>query len=137
MSRPTETYLRFAVRHPFEVGGPVGLFEIAGRYENEQKVPKYIHDALVDTLKWFNANLKQPDRVNRTKSKGYYRREAKGIFWFKSSATSHISKIRELALLLKDLGHTIDELHTKRPGYVVYEDEYQIVAEPYSETENN
>ncbi len=137
MSRPIDTYLRFAVRHPFEAGGPVGLFELAGRHQNDASTSKYLHETLVGVLKWFNANLDQPNRFNRTKSKGYYRKETKGICWFKASAKDHIAKMRELAQILHEYGHMIDELHTNRPGYIVYEDEHQIVAEPFSDTTNS
>lgn len=36
-------------------------------------------NALSETLAWFEKNLKTPDRFNRTRSKGYYRRNTKGI----------------------------------------------------------
>lgn len=31
-------------------------------------------------------------------------------------------------------GIEVEVLHTERPGYVVYEDEYQVAAEPFTET---
>lgn len=37
-----------------------------------------------------------------------------------------------MAALLGDYGVFVQVLKTSRPGYVVYEDEFQIVAEPFS-----
>jgi hypothetical protein len=37
-----------------------------------------------------------------------------------------------MAALLRDYGVFVQVLKTSRPGYVVYEDELQIVAEPFS-----
>ena len=37
-----------------------------------------------------------------------------------------------MAALLEDYGIFIQVLKVSRPGYVVYEDEHQIVAEPFS-----
>ena len=42
--------------------------------------------------------------------------------------------MRELAALLAHKDLAVEELRTSRPGYVVFEDEYQVVAIPF-ETE--
>ena len=59
----------------------------------------------------------------------------KGLSWVKDTATETIAVLRSLAELV---GRTAD-MHvsvvvTTRPGYVVYEDDHQVVAEPFSET---
>jgi len=64
------------------------------------------------------ANLAVPTRFNRTTSKAHYRRNATGISWFRDSAHEHITRIHDLA----------------RIGFVVYEDEHQVVAEPFANT---
>jgi len=38
----------------------------------------------------------------------------------------------EMAGLLEDYGVFIQVLTSSRPGYLVYEDDFQIVAEPFS-----
>lgn len=57
-----------------------------------------------------------------------------GLSWFKPTAEQHIQKAHELAAILSELGFVIEILKTDRPGYIVYEDEFQIVAEPFSDT---
>ena len=54
--------------------------------------------------------------------------------WFKPTAREHIAKAFELKSILDDNGYFIEVLKEDRIGFVVYEDEHQIVAEPFSET---
>jgi hypothetical protein len=46
----------------------------------------------------------------------------------------HLGKIRELVALLERCGVSIRRLWTKRPGYVVYEDSFQVTAIPFRDT---
>ena len=85
-------------------------------------------------LGWLGDNLEKPTRFNRTKSKGYYRRATKGMSWFKPTATDHISRMHALAAILRNHGHQVSLMKTRSPGYVVYEDDYQVVAEPFRDT---
>jgi hypothetical protein len=39
-----------------------------------------------------------------------------------------------MATIVGACGYVIREVRTHRPGYVVYEDEFQVVAEPFAET---
>jgi hypothetical protein len=39
--------------------------------------------------------------------------------------------MRELVALLVHKDVPVEELRTERPGYIVYEDEHQIAAEPF------
>jgi hypothetical protein len=36
--------------------------------------------------------------------------------------------------ILESHGIVVDVIKTNRPGYVVYEDDFQVAAEPFSET---
>jgi hypothetical protein len=86
---------------------------------------------LEDLLSWFKANLAVPDRFNSSKSKGYYRRRTAGISWLKPTAAEHIAKIHALVAVLENNGHKVSQITTERPGYVVFEDDHQVVAEPF------
>ena len=55
--------------------------------------------------------------------------------WFKASATAHIAKAREISFILEQNDVYVHEIKTRRPGYIVYEDEYQVVAEPFADLE--
>jgi hypothetical protein len=39
--------------------------------------------------------------------------------------------MRELVALLEHKSLAVEELRTERPGYLVYEDEYQVAAMPF------
>ncbi|MCB1542131.1 MAG: hypothetical protein KDJ25_15205 [Rhodoblastus sp.] len=82
-------------------------------------------------LRWFSDNLPTPTRFNNTTSKGFYRRTTRGVSWFKASAQEHIDKMGALAVLIERYGYQTQRIRSRRPGYIVYEDEAQIVAEPF------
>ncbi|MCJ8053514.1 hypothetical protein GB928_016755 [Shinella curvata] len=86
-------------------------------------------------LAWFRVRLPIPERFNKSTSKGAWRSQATaGLSWFKEDAKPAIEKAFELVSLLADYGYPIEVLWTERPGFVVYEDEQQIVAEPFYDT---
>lgn len=85
-------------------------------------------------LDWMDDSLDCPTRFNRTKSKGHWNKHAKGISWFKPTAKEHINKMREIGVILSNYGHYSTEIKTRRPGYIVFEDDFQIVAEPFNDT---
>lgn len=84
---------------------------------------------------WFGENLAKPDRFNRSKSKGFYRRTTRGIAWFRDSATECLSRMHRIRGVLEKYGHPVTVLTETRVGYLVYEDTNQVIAEPFSDTE--
>jgi hypothetical protein len=56
------------------------------------------------------------------------------ISWFKASARNHVRRLYELVECLESHGVTVRRVLTDRPGYVVYEDPYQVAAVPFRET---
>ena len=60
-------------------------------------------------------------------------RKIGAVSWFKDTAIDHIAQIRELVAILENHGVHVQTLKVKRVGYVVYEDDYQIVAEPFAD----
>ena len=90
---------------------------------------------LAEMLAWFEKILPTPERFNRTKSKGFYRRRTRGIAWFRDSATECLSRMHRIRVILETYGHPVTMLTETRVGYVTYEDEFQVVAEPFSDTQ--
>ena len=130
-------YLRFVIpgKHP-HTGVEEGLFRSAYRLRQSGKLPQYEHGELDKLLKWFGENLPVPTRFNRTKSKGYYRRNSRGVSWLKPTALQCIANMRALAVIMSRHGYHASMIKTSRPGYVVYEDKHQIVAEPFSDAQD-
>jgi hypothetical protein len=84
-----------------------------------------------ETLDWFNQSLAEPTRFARSSRSGA---AARAISWFRDSATEHISRMFDLASILEAHDIAVEVIRTARPGYIVFEDEHQIIAEPFSET---
>ena len=89
-------------------------------------------ERLLDEVEqWFEKNLPVPKRLALSSKP---RRKAQAISWFRDTATEHITRMREFQTLLESYGILVDMLRDRRPAYVVYEDEHQVVAYPFSET---
>ena len=112
-----------------------GFFTAAYELREREGIDPANLKRLEDMLAWFRENLALPPRFNRSKSKGAYRRkQTRGLSWFKPTAENHVTCAHELAELLSRHGYHIEILKSSRPGYVVYEDEFQLVAEPFTDT---
>jgi hypothetical protein len=124
--------LRFVllISHP-DTGLEEGIFSTAYDLRDSADASESDRQSLRNLLSWFQAHLAIPERFNRTSSKGYYRRRTKGVSWLKPTAKQHIAKMRELAAILEENGHPVSQITSERPGYVIFEDEHQIVAEPF------
>jgi hypothetical protein len=68
-----------------------GLFRTAYRLRDSSRVEEEDRRLLIELLRWFGENLATPDRFNRSKSKGFYRRTTRGIAWFKDGAVDCLS----------------------------------------------
>ena len=128
-------YIRFILPtvHP-DSGVEEGLFRLACRLCDDGDVPEAERQRLAKLLTWFGQNLPVPDRFNRSRSKGYDRRATKGIAWLRDSAREHCARMFQLKEILEELGHRVSVIHDSRAGYVVYQDEHQVVAEPFADT---
>jgi hypothetical protein len=53
------------------------------------------------------------------------------VSWLKPAAAEHIAKMRELTVILEENGYRVSQVTTDAPGYLVFEDDHQVVAEPF------
>jgi hypothetical protein len=88
-------------------------------------------ELLRNLLAWFNRHLPIPRRFARSRRP---HSPGKALSWFRAEANAYVDRVRQLAALLSGHGLTTQMLRTKRPGFVVYEDAYQVVAIPFRET---
>jgi len=128
-------FVRFVVaeRDP-ATGLELGIFQVAYRLRDRLDIPEIDRAALRDTLAWFGKNLAEPARFNRTRSKGYERRQTRGIAWFRDTAAEHIARVQQLEAVLEAHGYHVSMLREERVGYVAHEDEHQVIAEPFADT---
>lgn len=111
----------------------IGVFQPASSLQRWGGLAPYYQWKLDELLGWFSRNLQPPSRFTNSKPP-YYRRSSFAICWFKDSATEHIRKAREMSFVLGRHGIRIEMITTQKPGYVVYQDEFQVAAEPFADT---
>jgi hypothetical protein len=107
-----------------------GVFQAVYRLIEQRQLPDHEQARLEALLDWFRKHLDAPLRFNRSRRPG---RRNKAISWFKPTALEHIRNMREIVGILEDHGIQVRTIKIARPGYVVYEDEYQVAAEPFSD----
>ena len=84
---------------------------------------------LDDTLDWFGSELNVPRRTYR-----WHKGWRDGYCWFRDSAREHILRMRTLAWVLGRNGYPMTMIHGDSPGYILYEDRYQVVAVPHRDS---
>lgn len=126
-------YIRFVIHRKDEDSGRrIGLFQVCSELLETNALTPYEEQQLRELRVWFNQNLKKPKSFAKSKKPN-----ARGvaISWFKDTAGECISRMYEMKSLMEAHGITVDVIRTSRPGYVVYEDDHQVTAEPYFETQ--
>ncbi len=109
-----------------------GLFQAAKSLRDSGLLSRADDDALEELWAWFNKHLEKPDRLALSPRP---HAKAQALSWFKDTATAHIAKMREFSTILARYGLTVQMVKANRPGYVLYEDEFQITAYPFSDTQ--
>jgi len=125
-------YVRFVIhQNDPDSGRRQGLFQAVSDLDHAGVLEPHEIDLYDEVSGWFKKNLSKPRSFTRS-SKPHAKKVA--LSWFKDNATEHITKMRILAQVLDTHGIAVDVIQTERPGYVVYEDDYQVAAEPFNET---
>jgi hypothetical protein len=128
-------YVRFVVSHiDRDSERKLGIFHAVSNLRRGGKLYAHEEELCESLRQWFNQNLARPTRFTAAKPP-FYRKKNKTLSWFKDSALEHIAQIREYVEILKNHGVHVHMLKASRVGYVVYEDEYQVVAEPFADLE--
>lgn len=129
------TFVRFVLTTPHpDTGVADGVFTLAYELMRGAELEKIEREQLRETVQWFDKNLHSPDRFNRSRSKGHYRRATRGISWFRDSAAECLRRMHRIKDVLESHGHPVTVIYESRIGYVVYEDKFQVVAEPFADT---
>jgi hypothetical protein len=105
-----------------------GVFGLAYALRDGNDLFDYEREVLAEHLRWFDSYLSAPTRFSRSTNG-----PARAICWFRSSATEHIAVMFEMIAIVENHLFDVKMIKTRRPGYVVYEDTYQVAAEPFSD----
>jgi hypothetical protein len=126
-------YLRFATarRHP-DSERHEGLFCIAYELVRSGRLEAHEAAQLEELIGWFERHVRVPRCFSRRTPED--ERPRRAICWFKPHARRPIAKMWRLARLLRELRVPVQVILTHRPGYVTYEDDHQVAAEPVADT---
>jgi len=126
------TYVRFVTSAVDEDSGKRrGVFQAVADLVDANELSEQELEELQSIRKWFNQHLGAPDRFSRSQKRNA---APKAISWFKSSANEYISRMQTMCRILNEHGIRAEMITSARPGYVVFEDDYQIAAVPFAET---
>jgi hypothetical protein len=118
-------YIRFVVGSKDEDSNvEQGIFQAVARALEWQTIRDSDVEELNSLHAWFDKNLERPSSFGRGK-------HPFGICWFKTDAAEHISRVWQIVLILERHGIYVKKIKTDKPGYLVYEDQWQVVAEPF------
>jgi hypothetical protein len=118
-------YIRFVIgRKDEDSHVEQGIFQAAAQALEWRSIIGSDADELNELRMWFSENLEKPTSFGRDTLR-------LGICWFKTGSTEHISRIWEMVRILERNGIYVRKIRTDRPGYLIYEDEWQLVAEPF------
>jgi hypothetical protein len=105
-----------------------GLLHAADALCANDDLAEHEESLVCEILDWFDRRLPIPTRFARSSRP---HAQYKAVSWFKYTAREFIARMAELAAVVVERGRIVERLTTDRPGYIVYEDEYQVVAEPF------
>src|SRR5260370_41651285 len=107
---------------------PLGIFQGGDEIVEAGLIAGADLERLEELFAWFNRCLMIPTRLSRPARPHWQNR---AVCWFKPHATRYIRKAREIVAILERNGAYTAMLTSKTPGYVTYEDNYQIAAVPF------
>jgi hypothetical protein len=123
-------YVRFVIgQRNAQSDQPNGVFSVLYDLESQGELADHELTWFRELESWFSKHLARPQRLAWSARPNAPER---AITWFKISASDHVRRMRELASLLEHKDIPVQELRTDRPGYIVYEDEHQVAAVPFT-----
>ena len=120
-------FVRFVVGTPSE--NPYwlnGVFERAYRLREEESLGRDRIERLAEMLDWFKQHLPVPpfDQVLAAR-----RWSDRAVCWFRGIQNEPLRRMWPMVKLLQEGGTPVRFITTARPGRILYEDSFQIVAE--------
>jgi hypothetical protein len=110
-----------------------GVFQAAAYLRKHSQTRIEDVDILEEYRGWFNQYLDAPDQFTKRKT---HQNSGTALGWYRDTASDHIANMYELAKICEPYGIIFEIVKRADPGYIVYEDEYQVAAIPYREDRN-
>ena len=106
-----------------------GLFRAAYKLITEGPLADYEYHALREPMDWFDVHLKTPYDYQLEPA----RLADQSLCWFRASATEYIRRAWEMVAILEYHDIFIRMVRSQSPGYILYEDDAQVLAFPYAD----
>jgi hypothetical protein len=103
-----------------------GLFRAAYKLLNEIRLPEYQYYALREPMDWFDAHLESPYDYRLEPA----RLADQSLCWFRAGAKEHLRRAWEMVAIMEEHDIFIRMVKCHCPGYILYEDEAQVLAFP-------
>lgn len=127
MSKPNRIYIRFVCFRLVEGQRQrLGIFQALDEARDCDFAPPWALRQIGETYGWFKENLAVPSHFEKT----WGGRGRPGLSWFKPIAIEHIKQMHQLKLAVEECGLHVEILTTRDPGSIIWQDKYQLVADP-------
>ena len=128
-------YVRFIVpQKDRDSGCRLGIFQAMYVLRDMGDLCAYEEEYASEVLCWFSQHLRKPSSFTRV-HKRYP--SPKAICWFRDSAHEHIAHMWDMVAILEEHDRVVAFIRTQRPGYITYQDRFQVAAVPFSDTETS
>ena len=108
-----------------------GLFQAGEALAMSGQMAPDDFEYLEELYAWFKMHLPVPTRFAASAKP---HAKAQALSWFRDTSIEQIEHMREYQRVLERYGLQVVMLRTKRPGYIVFEDQHQVVAYPFADT---
>lgn len=106
-----------------------GILAEARLLRDQGELFRHESELLDSVFDWFNENLPCPAFGSKLRSGGWTR---DAVAWFRPDARRAIARMWDIVAILREHGVAVRMLTSDRPGKILYEDAFQVVAEtPY------
>ena len=110
-----------------------GVFHASAFLCRSEIIYDYDKKLLMEIGSWFSYNLDKPDKFSKSKGKNVPK---VSFSWFKSTAINHLKRMYEMKEILEKYDIIVTIIKRENPGYIVYEDDYQISTLPHGKDKN-
>lgn len=107
-----------------------GFFN-AVRYLNEYGILEDVRKVqLQENLSWIESHFKKHPEFSFPESENEIN---VAMSWIKGDAIEHLNRMTQLKEILEENDILVEVLEVDKPGKIIYEDEFQVVAIPFAD----
>ena len=101
-----------------------GIFQLAYQLKHCAKTADYHDKELRKNLIWLETHLDAPSILEKEE-------HFRAICWFKDIAREPLKRIWQIRVVLEEYGIWVEQVTTRNPGHILFEDGWQVVAKPF------